>query len=267
MKPLIGILGSDNRQETLFSLFQKEPAFQTVYHPEPKDFSQYSSLILPIPAVSKDQLICDRSEVQYEPGDLDEAIGAGCLIIGGKCPRSGWVDVCKRDDFSYYNAVLTAEGAVALIIQETPFGLWKRKCLITGFGRVAQVLADRLKGFGCRICIAARKAGARANAESLGYEAMDISELSDRVGDFDIILNTVEAQLFFPSVLSKFRKKAYFMELASHQAGLCPNDLTENTGFVYRNAPGLPGKISPLSAAEVYQQTIENVWKESHLIF
>lgn len=52
----------------------------------------------------------------------------------------------------------TAEGAVAEAISLSPVNLYRSRCLVTGYGRCAAILADRLKGMGARVTVAGRNA-------------------------------------------------------------------------------------------------------------
>ena len=48
------------------------------------------------------------------------------------------------EEISLENAIATAEGAISLAVSQCPINLHRCRCLILGYGRCGQALADRL---------------------------------------------------------------------------------------------------------------------------
>ncbi len=164
-------------------------------------------------------------------------------------------DYSASESFAEKNAALTAEGALAVIIQKTPFELYSRKVLVTGFGRVSRALVWRLSCLGADVTIAARSAGQRAAAEARGHKSADISALWRIVGDFDIIVNTVPAGIFGERELQSLKPDCFFLDLASAPGGI-------KAGVDFKRAltsPGIPGRFSPKSAGEAIKSAIYNI--------
>ena len=63
-----------------------------------------------------------------------------------------------------------------------------------GFGRIGRTLARLLVAFGCKVSVAARRAGDRAYARTLGCAALDIAGIA-QAGPFDAVFNTVPARI------------------------------------------------------------------------
>jgi dipicolinate synthase subunit A len=82
-------------------------------------------------------------------------------------------DYYRREELIVYNGVATAEGAVGLIMQETPTTLWRSRVLVIGFGRTGKLTADRLKALGAEVWVSARSFGDIAWIEALGMCALD----------------------------------------------------------------------------------------------
>ena len=162
--------------------------------------------------------------------------------------------------FTVGNAVLTAEGAVGLLIRESPRSLWKGKALVTGWGRIARQLAPRLRALDCETWVAARKAGDRAEAEGYGLCACTFEELPKMAGEMDFLVNTVPAPVIPREVLERLRPDAVLLELASEAS--FDKALAEELGLRTVFAPGLPGRSAPCAAACLMRDTIYAVIRE-----
>ena len=172
--------------------------------------------------------------------------------------ESAGAEVCDYsavESFAEKNAALTAEGALAIIIDGAPFELYSRRALVTGFGRVSRALVWRLNCLGANVTVAARSPEQRAAAEARGYGSADISDLSRVIGDFDVIVNTVPAGIFGEQELEQIKPDCFFLDLASAPGGI-------KTGVDFDRAvtaPGIPGRFSPMSAGEAIKSTIYNI--------
>ncbi len=120
---------------------------------------------------------------------------------------------------TFGNAVPTAEGAIEIAISETPVTIHGSKCLVMGYGKIGKILSKDLFGMGAQTYAMARKHADLAMIESHGYEPLPFTSLKERVGDFDIIFNTVPAMVMDDAVLSRVRKDALVIDLASKPGG------------------------------------------------
>ena len=170
------------------------------------------------------------------------------------------VDYLHRDDLAVYNAVPTAEGAIQLAMEELPITIHGARCLVTGYGRIAQALARRLGGLGADVTVAARQFADIARAESQGHTGVEIAHLDD-AGDFDVIFNTVPALIFDRSRLEKLEKTTLLIDLASRPGGVDFNVAAElQIKTIW--ALSLPGRVAPKSAGRIIKNTILNMVKE-----
>ena len=170
------------------------------------------------------------------------------------------VDYLHRDELAVYNAVPTAEGAIQLAMEELPITIHGARCLVTGYGRIAQALARRLGGLGADVTVAARQFADIARAESQGHTGIEIAHLDD-AGDFDVIFNTVPALIFDRSRLEKLEKTTLLIDLASRPGGVDFNVAAElQIKTIW--ALSLPGRVAPKSAGRIIKNTILNMVKE-----
>lgn len=170
------------------------------------------------------------------------------------------IDFMKIEELVIYNTIATAEGAIELAIANSEINLHDSKILILGFGRVASTLALKLKSLSTNITCAARKKSVLAWIETLGFKAENINNLEQNLKEYDIIINTVPQIILTEEKAKNIKKDALIIELASKPGGIEPQAI-EESAFKYIFAPGLPGKVAPLSSAKYIKQAIYNIIK------
>ncbi len=166
----------------------------------------------------------------------------------GKC-----TDYNCLDSYALLNAIPTAEGAIKIAIENTPFTLWGAKTLVIGYGRVGKILANRLKGMGCKVTVSARKPSDFALIDALNMEKTDTRLLNSASLDYDIIFNTVDLTVLNEEALKNTPCKC-LIDLSSK--GGFDLELAEKQGITAIKAPALPGKTAPKTAGEILAQTI-----------
>ena len=170
-------------------------------------------------------------------------------------------DLLRRPGFVTGNAALAAEAAVGILIRESEGSLRHSRCLLLGCGRIGKLLARKLAGLGADVTVMARKAADRALVAELGYTPLEPEALEERIGDFDLIVNTVPARVLSDAALCCVAPEALLLELASPPGGF-NRDLARNIGLRALIAPGLPGQYSPLAAARLMRREIEAALEE-----
>lgn len=225
-------------------------------------------VILPLPAESDrlGTLNAPYSGKQLSASGLIESLREGSLVIGGKItPRLRetavgrgvtLIDCMLRPEFTVGNANLTAEGAVSIIMKETPFALSDCRALVVGYGRIGKLLAQKLRALGAEVWVMSRNSESRAMAEALGLKAMPPA---GDVSAFDAVINTAPAAVL--TELAALKSTCLLLELASAPGGIDPRE-AERLGLKYIAAPGLPGKYAPKTAAKLIREAMENILKE-----
>lgn len=244
----------------------KEKGFNVSFYRSGKTrFSENDIVILPIP-VTRDRIHINTA-VNDEPICLEEILpkfAFAKLVIGGVFKNEYVTDIVRRDDFAYYNAVPTAEGAISIAINNTDFTLWNANILVCGYGRVGKILVSRLKAFVPKLYVSARNNTDFSLLDCDGVKKIHTSRIADYIERFDIVFNTVEAEVFNQDVLSKARKDTLFIELATANAGFCKKAVFENS-IRFIEAPSLPGKTAYITAGKILSQTVLNVLHEKQL--
>ncbi len=156
------------------------------------------------------------------------------------------------------NAFLTAEGAVGMAIQEYEGAVNGSRCLVTGFGRIGKALCLDLKGLGAAVDCCARKSQDLTAIRALGCRPLRYREAG---GGYDLIFNTVPARVLTAQLLSRQRPDALIIELASRPGGV-DLEAAARLGLRVREAPSLPGRMSPRTSGELIKETVYNMMEE-----
>lgn len=228
-------------------------------------------VVLPVPAERGGLLTAPLAAEELSMEQLLGALWPGQLLCGGAFSRESCLsairagltvnDLMQRRSFTVGNAAVTAEGAMELLMKNSPRTLWRSRVLVTGWGRVAKLLALRLGALGARVTVAARKEGDRAMAAALGLEAVDFGGLDGALETLHFLVNTVPARVLGEDMLARLPGDALLLELASAPGGF-DRAAAESAGLRVLAAPGLPGLCAPLTAAELMREAIYDILRE-----
>lgn len=192
----------------------------------------------------------------------DKVIYGGCLdYLTKKNPELKKLDLQDyylREDLAFSNAVPTAEGAIALAINEHPSALNNSKCLVTGYGRIGKLLSKNLRALGAKVDVAARKSKDIAMIRAMGSNGAYFADIKD---EYDIIFNTVPDLVIGEGILSKQSTDTVIIELASLPGGVDKTSANKY-GIKIVDGQSLPGKVSPKASAEYIKEAIYNMIKE-----
>lgn len=192
--------------------------------------------------------------------------GKECPALVQLCADKGYtlVDYFNREELQIMNAIPTAEGAVEIALREMASTIFGSKVLITGYGRVARVLASRFKALGADVSVCARRYEQLAWAETDGCRRIPLNikgRLEDYLPHFDIVLNTVPAGIFGRERLLLLKRDCLIIDLAS-KTGIEDMELARSVGVRVIWALSLPGKTAPVTAGEIIASTILNIISE-----
>lgn len=172
----------------------------------------------------------------------------------------GCLDYSKEESFAIRNAFPTVEGALAIAITSSDRTLRGSRCLVTGFGRIGQVLCRNLAALGAEVWVAARKPEALAWIQCSGYHPVSYADFRNEF-DYDFIFNTVPAMIFPATAIAKMKPDCTAIELASAPWGF---DFAAGEALSRKiiKAPALPGRFSPQTAGEIIKDTILTMLEE-----
>ncbi len=227
---------------------------------------QASAVILPLPfSTDGIKLFSPLFENEIKICDIIECIQKGQIIIGGKLSDEFCNKVTAKGCtvYDYYtserltvlNAVPTAEGAVAIAINETPFTLFGSNCAVFGYGRIGKILAKMLKSLGASVTVYARNPDALTWAEVDGCKAVRLSCAKNEIHNADIIFNTIPVKIINKDILDNTKDSCVVIDLASAPGGI-DGDYAKSIKRKVIYALSLPGKVAPDSAGRIIADTI-----------
>ena len=170
-----------------------------------------------------------------------------------------YINIYAEEKFAYRNALITAEGALMLVGQNTERVFSDISILVVGFGRVGKALIKIFKAVS-------------ANADVLTFDRKECASAllyadnqyggfdKVRFSKYDVIINTVPARLINKNIIAGLKGGALILELASDPGGFDPDDLERREDIKLVRALGLPAKIAPVSAAKIlFESIFENL--------
>lgn len=224
-------------------------------------------IVLPVPAFKDNHFINNCHNVNVPTTDFLDCIIPDKHVIFGGCfndkitrlfdeKKIRYYDFMKDDSVAWLNCIATAEGAILEAIKEGSCNIHASSCLITGYGRCAQVLADKIRGIKGNVTITCRKYEDMSKAKCMGYNVVPIESIKNTASDFDYIFNTVPAMLIDSSVINKLKKDCLIIDIASYPGGT-DFDYARKCGIKAILALSIPGRVSPLSSGIILGECIE----------
>lgn len=197
-----------------------------------------------------------KEKRQIFGGNIPAEMRADCEIKQGQC-----VDFMKSERIAILNAVSTAEGSIAEACMLGKNQLSDSECLVIGYGKCGEILADKLDKFGAKVTVMARreKARAKANAYGLFTCSFDIDEVKPE--RFSYIFNTVPAMVVDKAFLERCSRETTIIDIASAPGGV-DFAAAKEFGIAAELCLGLPGKYAPKTAGEILAEEIIRKVKE-----
>lgn len=228
-------------------------------------------VVLPIPSESAGVLNTALSDNVLRMSDVIGALWQGQMLVGGRFGDASCAlaqkaqvhieDLMQRPEFVVGNAALTAECAIARLIEASDRALMASEVLVCGWGRIGKILSLRLSALGATVTVAARSRADCAQVRALGMRAVSYARLEGELSRFDFVVNTVPARVLTDAMLCMAAEGAVLMELASPPGGF-DRALAENIGLHVVQASGLPGALAARSAAALIKENIYDVMHE-----
>lgn len=274
MKERICIVGGDMRQIKLAELLRKEGREVKSMALSDEKFSEEEIrsadvLILPIP-VSRDNAYINTpmSKERIAIDRVLDAVPNGCLVLGACISEEikkmlvarglEFEDYYEREELIVKNAIPTAEGALEIAMSELLITVFKSRCLVVGNGRVGKATAQKFQALGADVTVSARKLFDFAQIESAGMKYIHTNDIASHAKDFDLIINTVPAEVLTEEALRRVRDDVLIIDLASKSGGV-DLEAAKRYGVSVIWALSLPGKCAPVTSGKFIKETIVNI--------
>lgn len=169
-------------------------------------------------------------------------------------------DYMKFESYVLKNAILTAEGAVTLLEENTSYSLFNSKILIIGYGRIGKALHKILNSYGANITICSRSKSSSVESNYNGANHIVFSQLTDE-NDADIVINTVPHIVLTKSELEKMKHDVLILDLASFPGGV-DNHVAKSMGLNVLNGKGMPSKYTEKTAGYIIGEAVNDIIEE-----
>ena len=273
------IIGGDRRQiETSLFLNSKNHSVVTYGLPKIKGINETANdfniladcdaMILPLP-ITKDNTtinspLIDKDIYISDILQLKPKFIFGGMISDNLCDvfeskKIDYYDYYKSEKLTVKNAVLTAEAAVSIAIQNCDRSIYNSKSLVIGYGRIGKQLAKYLNTLGSEVTATSRNEETLVNIEIDGITPLKTDEILDFVSNFDFIFNTIPAPILNSDFFANCKPTVFVEDLATN-SGVSLNE-AKKFGINADIYGGLPGKYSPITAAEFITNEILNKCK------
>ena len=224
-------------------------------------------LILPLPGTNEKGVIravyAEQELHLTEKAISNMAPGATVIIGWARNFLKDWsqkyqfklLEIVEMDEIAILNSIPTAEGAIQIAMEETLSTIHGSRTSVIGFGRVGITMAATLKALGSEVTVIARNPGQLARAWQMGCHQATYEHLHEVMRNSDIIFNTVPSLILDREVLKYANPDILIIDLAT-QPGGTDFEAANTYGLKAILAPGLPGKVAPLSAGKILADVI-----------
>lgn len=215
--------------------------------------------ILPIP-VTKGIDKEDLNEILNKNVKNSTLVMGGCFapeqqkILAERGIR--YLDFMEDEVVTEENAVATAEGAIAELVQNCPYNIDGAKIIVTGYGCCGRAIAKKLGALGARVTVLARRSETRRQAKQDGFYAVDFAFGPEEAMGAVMLVNTVPAPVVTRLMIHELPRDAYILDIASYPGGTdfaCAKECGISADLVL----GIPGRFSPKASAYILARAME----------
>lgn len=219
--------------------------------------AEAAAVILPLPFSKGGSLYAPFCEKTVSAEEVLALCGNERLILGGGIGERGnnAVDYSLCEELLIKNALITAEAALSIAMNETEKTLFGSEIVILGYGRIGSLLAGMCRSLGAKITVIARRPEACALAEALGMRTSGFGGIEAALAGADMVFNTVPSIVLGEKELAAVKQSAVLIELASLPGGI-DRAQAGKRGLRVIEALGLPGRYAPISAGKAIAETV-----------
>jgi dipicolinate synthase subunit A len=185
--------------------------------------------LMPIPGIATDGSLFATETIIPDAGLLSVMVPGAHIILGqadanlrSAAAATGITlhEYESDQELMLLRAPAIVEAALRLIIENTRITIHKSRICVVGQGNIGGVLTRSLIGLGAEVTVAARNPVQRAQAYTLGAEAVTIDGLAERAPDFPMLLSTVPARVVTAAVIERLPADALIMDLSAPPGGV-----------------------------------------------
>ncbi len=222
------------------------------------------AVILPLPVTRDGVTLSGDFDPPLPLCELFAEVPPEAVILGGRINDAVRAAAGGRRVFDYEadprfratNAALSAEGAISLLMRESPSALFETPTLLLGSGQFASALASRLAGLSVPFSVFARRTEARL--PGLAGAPLPLAALPAEIGRFSLLINTVPARILESSLLARCVKGSLLFELSCERR-VVDAEAARAAGVRLLSVPGIPAKYAPASAGRAVYRAVDSI--------
>ncbi|MCI8336002.1 MAG: dipicolinate synthase subunit DpsA [Peptococcaceae bacterium] len=242
-----------------------------------KAFALADVIILPMPGIANDgklyaplmheDIYLTSEQWQKIKADTLVLVGSASELLKTLAKEGCWelVETAELDEIAIPNAIPTAEGAIKIAVEETPFTIDGAEVIILGYGRVGEALAKKIRGLNGHVTVLNRGKKRLEAAKEDGFQVGMWRDFAEITAQGDIVYNTIPSLVLTGKVIAKMKKSTCIIDLAAKPGGT-DFAAAKEQGVAAMLAPGLPGKVAPQTAGEllakIYPEIIAQFFEE-----
>ncbi len=166
-----------------------------------------------------------------------------------------YTDILNEEQFCRENALITAEGAMSLIINATDTTLYSMRVAVFGYGRIGQRLTRMLLAMGATVKVFTLAEDELALARTRGISASHLWQ-REKMDIFGALVNTVPLRhVIDAETLESLSKDVYILDLASGENNVNWS-VMHSLSLKGEKGSSLPQRISPKSSAMAVRNAI-----------
>ena len=221
----------------------------------------YRNIILPLPTETEGKI----SGTDITIAALADAASDEQNIFYGNLNDNPFGDngfwYYNDNEFVEYNAVLTAQGAMKIILDNVQMLINDVRIAVLGFGKCGKAICKLLIRNENNPDVFTRDSSSKIDVLSSGYRHKNILEINDAIYEYDIVINTIPFNIISTQAIKKLTAGNIYIEIASRPFGFDVFSV-DLSAFRYINASSLPGRLTPISAGRNIAQTIVRMIEE-----
>lgn len=248
------ILGEDPRQRYLYQELISQ-GFWAYYHPH-GDLESISSLkdidCVVFPIFPSSRMLLQSIEHCKSQALLCAGLPSKEFLQTANDHNFSVYDYMSDKEVAQLNAVATAEGAIAEGLRLSKVNLQGSHCLIIGYGRCGEILAQKCQVLGANVTVCDYDSSKTAHAQAHGHKV--IAKLSD-LNMYSYIFNTAPAPVLTTNLLDTVSECSIIIDLASSPGGT-DFDACLKKKISAKLCPSLPAIYAPKTSGIILAQAI-----------
>lgn len=228
---------------------------------------QYDVVIFPVSGVASDYKIkaCYHEGDIVIPTNLLKKTKENALIFTGIMTSTlkemsysirNVIPLMDEKDVVIPNAIVTSEGIVKDIIENSEVTIYDSNIMVIGYGNVGKRLVQLLNNMGAKVKVAVKDEEDYFALNRLGIKSLFSKDISHYLEHSDIIINTAPELVLDEEKLRHVNKGAYLLDIASYPGGIDQLKAKE-LNLRSKHLLGIPGYTAPVSAGHILSKKIE----------